>query len=283
MTDYIDGWFTTTDGLKLHYRDYNNAPAGSPTVFCMPGLTRNSRDFAEIASYLSPNYRVIATEQRGRGDSDWDPNPENYLPPTYVADMLKLIAELKLENIFALGTSLGGLMSMILQATNPGLFKGIILNDIGMELSDEGVARIKGYVGKWNNIQTWEEAIESVVVPNRVVYPDFTDAEWEWFTKKLYVEKDGIPVAAYDPAISNNMNDRTEEAAPSLWPYMDLLKSTPMLVLRGEHSDILSAEVAERMAKEHPDLKVLTVPRVGHVPLMNTELEKAEISRFLSA
>jgi hypothetical protein len=162
------------------------------------------------------------------------------------------------------------------------LFKGIILNDMGMQLSDKGINRILSYVGKWNSIETWEQAIESVKVPNTVVYPDFTDDEWDWFTRKLYVEKDGIPTAAYDPGIAKNMNERTDEAAPSLWPLMDNLKSTPMLVLRGENSDILLAEVTDRMETEHGNMEILIVPNVGHVPLMKTELEERTILNFLS-
>ncbi len=239
MNNYTDNWHKSSDGLKLYYRDYNNAGDQSPVVICMPGLTRNSRDFEEVADYLAPNYRVICFENRGRGNSDWDPNPDNYQPITYVQDVIDFLQKQKFSQVFALGTSLGGLMSILIQATAPNTFAGIILNDIGPEVDDAGLTRIKGYVGKDLPINTWEDAITAVKVVNAPIYPEFNDEDWDKFTRKLYVEKDGKPFANYDPAISVNVNKTDETStAPDLWPVFATLYQTPMLLIRGGTSDV---------------------------------------------
>lgn len=265
---YRDEYFTNRDGLKLHYRDFNRAPAGAPVVLCMPGLTRNARDFGYIADHLAPRCRLICVEQRGRGQSDYDPDPTRYSPATYVEDMFELLDALKLTSVYAIGTSLGGLMAMMMQATRPGVFKGVVINDIGPEIDPKGIERITSYVGKGTPPQNWEEAVTATKFANANVYPDFEDADWLEFTHLLYDEIEGKPVAAYDPAIRNNFTQNSDQSAPDLWPIFEAMHSIPLLVLRGEHSDILSHETLIRMAQEHPNCITVTVPKIGHVPLM---------------
>lgn len=268
MAAYTDQYFTNPDGLKQHYRDYNLASEEAPVILCMPGLTRNARDFEEIAEHLSERCRIICVEQRGRGLSDWDPEPGRYQPVTYVADMMALLDHLHIKQVIALGTSLGGIMTILIQAMHSGILMAAILNDIGPEVDPKGLARIQGYVGKGAPPQSWDEAIAQLKSGNSEVYPNFSAAEWEWFTRKLYTEKDGVPVADYDPAISQNLNANEDQAAPDLWPVFAAMSTIPVVVLRGELSDILSADTLGVMAQVHPDLISVTVPGVGHAPLL---------------
>lgn len=285
MADYTDEYFTNPDGLKQHYRDYNSAGDDAPVVLCMPGLTRNARDFEAIADHLADRCRVICVEQRGRGLSEWDPNPSRYLPVTYVSDMMALLAHLGTDKVIAIGTSLGGLMIIMIQAMHPGKLLAAVINDIGPEIDPKGIERIKSYVGKGTPPETWEAAIAAVKTANAGVYPNFTDEDWRWYTENLYDDVDGKPVVMYDPAISQNFNSEESQSSPDLWPIFRALHSIPIVVLRGGISDILSAETLDRMADEHPDLVPVTVPGIGHVPLMREgECKKAIddlVSRFL--
>lgn len=268
MAEYSEEYFTNPDGLKQYYRDYNSAPESAPTVLCMPGLTRNSKDFAGVASHMAKSCRVICVEQRGRGNSEWDPDPSRYRPDVYVADMKALLEHLGSEQVIAFGVSLGGLMTMMMGAMMPGTLIGAIINDIGPEVDPTGIARIKSYVGKGTPPTTWDEAVAAVKNSNTGVYPKFSEDDWRTFTEKLYKDEDGKPVLQYDPALSQNFNEEESQSSPDLWPIFGMLKDIPMVVLRGELSDILSNDTLLRMAMEHPDLDPVTVPDKGHVPLM---------------
>ena len=271
MANYREQYFTNPDGLQQYYRDYNQAPAGTPTVLCMPGLTRNSRDFEDIANHLAATCRVICVEQRGRGNSDWDPDPARYRLDVYVADMMALLAHLGISKVIAIGTSLGGLMTFIIAAMHPGTIVGAVINDIGPELDPKGIARIKSYVGKGTPPTSWEEAYAATKASASEVYPNFADTDWQWFTHKLYADKDGKPEILYDPAIGKTFDEDNNDTAPTpdFWPIFEALHSVPTLVLRGKLSDIISAETLEKMARLHPDLVALTVPDKGHTPLLN--------------
>lgn len=282
MADYIDGYFTNPDGLKQHYRDYNSAPAGAPVVLCMPGLTRNAKDFGYIADHLKNRCRLICVEQRGRGLSQWDPDPSRYSPVTYVDDMMTLLAHLGLREIITIGTSLGGLMTIMMNAMHPGIIKAAVINDIGPEIDPKGIDRIKSYVGIGAPPATWDEAVAAVKSANPGVYPNFTDQEWVDFTHMLYTDEGGTPVAQYDPAIRKNFDDQDDQSAPDLWPLFTLMHSVPTVVLRGGLSDILAADTLERMQAEHPDLVAVTVPDVGHVPLMREKIVQDAIDTLIA-
>lgn len=272
MADYKDRYYTSSDGLRLHYRDYDAAGTGDgvETVLCMPGLTRNARDFTEVADHLKGRYRVLVAEQRGRGLSAWDPNPANYHPGTYIGDMFTLLADAGATRVHAIGTSLGGLMTMIISSMKPGFFKSATLNDIGPVIEQTGIERIKGYVGKITPEKDWTEATQRVKAMAADVYPDFTDAEWDSFTRKIFVEKDGHPILDYDPNIALPFKNATSEAAPTdIWPAFESLKGTPLAVLRGGLSDLLSAETMEEMGRRHEGMVAVTIPNVGHTPILN--------------
>lgn len=279
---FTDEYFTNGDGLRQHYRDYNTAGPDAPVVLCMPGLTRNARDFEEIAAHMADRCRVIAVEQRGRGLSDWDPDPARYLPITYVGDMLTLIDTLGLKDVIAFGTSLGGLMTMILQALKPGVWRAAIINDIGPEIDKNGIERIKSFVGKTTAPASWEEAVATTRRLGTPMFPNFTDAQWVAMAHKLYADVDGKPVIQYDPDISKNFEGQPDQAAPDLWPVFTAMKSLPMLVLRGELSDILSAATLEKMASGHPDLTAVTIPGVGHAPMLWEQESYDAVDAFLA-
>lgn len=281
MADYSDEYFTNSDGLKQHYRHYNSAGPDAPVILCMPGLTRNAKDFTFIAAHLKDRCRMICVEQRGRGMSEWDPDPSRYAPVTYVGDMITLLKHLELDSVICLGTSLGGLMTMMMNAAHPGVVKAAIINDIGPEIDPKGIARIKSYVGIGTPPETWEEAVEAVKFANPGVYPKFSDEEWEMVTHFLYEDVDGKPVVQYDAALRQNFDADDSQSAPDLWPVFALMHHIPMVVLRGGLSDILSQTTLDRMAAEHPDLTPVVVPDVGHVPLMREPEVHAAIDKLI--
>jgi len=268
LKNYSENTFTNPDGLKQYYRDYDHAGAGAPVVLCMAGLTRNTRDFAEVADHLARTCRVIAVDQRGRGNSDWDPDPSRYRPDVYVSDMMALLGHLNVPKVIAFGTSLGGIMTFMIAAMHPGTLKGALINDIGPEIDPAGITRIKSYVGKGTPPATWADAVALVKSASFASFPKFSEDEWLWFTRKLFTDKDGKPVAQYDPAISKNFDANDDQSSPDLWPVFDLSAGIPMVVTRGIHSDILSAETLSKMAARHPDLTAVTVADRGHTPLL---------------
>lgn len=281
--EFHDLWYTSVDGLKLYARDYQNSDA-KLTVLCMPGLTRNSADFEHVCVYLAPEYRVVAAEQRGRGQSEYDPNPDNYHPVTYAADMFRLIETAELDNVVLLGTSLGGLMAMAMNAARPGAFKGFILNDIGPEVDEAGLERIKGYVGKTGPVATWEEAAAQARELNQAAFPDYGQTQWNQMARRMFHEDvDGVPVLSYDPAIARPIDaDDSSAVPPDLWAALQLLDGTPTLLIRGELSDILAEETFDRMGKVLPGATSVVVPRVGHAPMLDEPVAREAITQFLS-
>ena len=287
MAEYRDVYYTSTDGLRLFARDYpcrNNEIAEPDTVLCMHGLTRNSADFAGLADHLSENYRIISVDNRGRGLSDYDRNIANYTPLTYVQDMFTLLGQLGIDRVILCGTSMGGLMSFMMAAMQPERVKGIIVNDIGPEVDPAGLERIKGYVGRSGPVGNWNEAIAQAREINEVAFPDFTEQEWEDFTRGIYRDENGVPVLAYDPAISRPLSDDESSAVPTdLWIVFDAITAIPMLVIRGESSDILPTTCVDIMRERKPDIQFVEVPNRGHAPTLNEHTARSAIDRFLDS
>jgi pimeloyl-ACP methyl ester carboxylesterase len=250
----------------------------------MHGLTRNSADFAWIAAHLAQTRRVISVDQRGRGRSDYDPVIANYTPVTYVGDMFRLLDELGLARVVIIGTSMGGLMSMLMATMQPARIAGVVINDIGPEIDPAGLARIKGYVGTGHEIRSWEDAVAHTRTINETAFPNYSDEQWLAFTRGLYQEVDGIPQLAYDPAIAQPMLDDDSDAVPpDLWPLFQNMAGIPMLVVRGELSDILARDCVERMRELAPGLKLAEIPDRGHAPMLDEPLAVAAIDAFLTA
>lgn len=284
MADYRDIYYQSRDGLTLYARDYYHASPRA-TLLCMHGLTRNSADFAGIAEHLAPDYRLIVVDQRGRGLSEWDPDADNYQPAVYVQDMFQLLDELGLEKVVLLGTSMGGLMSMIMASLRGERFLGVILNDIGPVIDPAGLARIKGYVGKSGPVRSWAEAVAQTREINGKEFPDYDEDDWLRFTRALYRENaQGVPVLAYDPAIAQPMAENEEAAVPpNLWPAFAALAELPCLVIRGALSDILAPGCVAEMRSRKPDLVVAEIPDRGHAPTLEEPACIAAIDDFLGS
>jgi len=283
MADFEDFWMTAQDGVRLHARDYRN-DAAPFTVLCLHGLSRNAADFEDLAAVLAPRYRMVVMEQRGRGESGWDPVPGNYHLGTYVRDTTDLLNALDLDDVAVIGTSMGGLMGMAMGSAAPGRFRGLVLNDIGPVVEAAGLARIQGYVGRGGPVDSWADAVAAVRAISEVAFPDLGDAEWDAFARRLYRERgDGRLELAYDPAIAEPMNADTEAAVPpEVWSLFDGLSSLRLLVIRGALSDILSAATVQEMARRHPRLRHVGVPQRGHAPLLSEPAALDAIETFLS-
>jgi pimeloyl-ACP methyl ester carboxylesterase len=270
------------DGLELFVREYlPDAPAAGPPVLCVPGLTRNHRDFEALATDLARTHRVLTPDLRGRGNSGWDPNPANYQPLVYVGDLVMLLAALGAIKVFWIGTSLGGLLGMMTAAMRPGLLVGAVLNDIGPEIDPAGAARIASYVGQLPPVRSWADAVAQAKQIHGPSLPDFTDADWLRFARCTYRDgADGVPVPDMDPRIGDAV--RTSPAPlPDLWPLFRALATVPTLVIRGALSDILSTATLERMQREKPDLETLVLPGRGHAPTLDEPEARAAIRRLL--
>lgn len=278
---YEDIQYPSADGrLQLYARDYSHR--GVEAVLCLHGLTRNSADFAGLAGHLSAHFRVIAADQRGRGRSEWDTDKTQYNLGVYVADMFALLDHLELEKVSLIGTSMGGLMSMLMAVTAPERFSRIVLNDVGPELATAGLERIRSYVGKGEPVTDWAGAAEASRLVNADAFPDYGLEDWLAFARRTFHEVDGRPVPAYDPAIAEGMAPQSEAVVPAdLWPVWEKLSGIPILAIRGGLSDLLSAETLERMEASHPRLKTLTLARRGHAPMLDEPEAVAAIDAFL--
>jgi len=278
-----DRYYTSADGLRLYYRDY--ASAGSPRlpVLCLPGLTRNSRDFETVAPRIARTRRVLCADLRGRGRSQHDPKWQNYHPGTYLADLAQLLADAGAERVVLLGTSLGGILSMLISATQPKVVAGVVLNDVGPEVAPEGLQRIAAYVGRHTPVTSWADAAEQARATYGLALPGLGDDEWLAFARRSYTEVDGVPRLDMDPMIGEAVRAAPAAAAPDLWPLFAALKPVPTLAIRGEISDVLSVPTFDRMAAEKPDLECLTVPGRGHPPMLDEPECVAAIDRFLAS
>lgn len=268
MTICREGYAVNRDGLRLHYHDHETSAANAPTLICIPGLTRNLRDFESLAHLLSGRARVITLSLRGRGKSDPDPQSDRYIPTTYVGDVFDLMDHLHLHSAHFIGTSLGGIVTMLSAMAEPERVQSAVLNDIGPKIEDLGIERIQGYVGNLMHAKDWDSAIAKTKLLTSHVFPDFEYRDWDAFARQIYTEKEGQWVLDYDPAIADPFKAAPEHAAPDLWPVFGALDGKPVLAVRGGLSDLLSAETLDKMVEEHSDLTPVTVNRVGHAPLL---------------
>ena len=275
--------YRSGDGrLDLHAREY---PGAGPALLLMHGLTRNAADFEGLAAHLKGRYRLIVPDQRGRGLSDYDPDAANYRPDVYVADMWALLDSLQIDRAGLIGTSLGGLMAMIMGAAKPDRVSAIVLNDVGTELMEEGIERIRSYTGQTNEMGDWGEAANRCKAINAAALPDLTHPDWLAFARRVCIEgPDGNVVFAYDPAISEGLDEDQPSAVPAdLWPVWDMIDTMPALVLRGEISDLLSpATVAEMRRRHSGSFESVVVPKRGHAPLLDEPVALKAIDAFVS-
>jgi pimeloyl-ACP methyl ester carboxylesterase len=276
-----DRYWTSNDGLRLHYRDY----AGSrdwPPLICLHGLTRNAGDFGDLALRFAGQRRVIVPDFRGRGLSDYDPFPARYAPPTYASDILQLMDLLGIERAVFIGTSLGGLVTMAIAAFTQERIAGTVLNDVGPKLEESGLERIRSYVGSPALFHSWSTAAHYIARGNRVMHPRYDEHDWLKMAHRVCRRAGAEIVFDYDMAIADNVLAAAAAPTADAWPYFRALAHAPLLVLRGELSDLLSDETAVRMAAEHPEAELVRVQGVGHAPDLDEPEAVAAIERLLA-
>jgi pimeloyl-ACP methyl ester carboxylesterase len=260
------------DGLRLHVREYGRPAASALPVVCLPGLTRTTQDFAELAPALAesaPPRRVIAIDSRGRGQSDYDPDPRRYNVAVELADVVAVLNALEIQKAVFIGSSRGGILTMLLAAANPAAIAGAVLHDIGPVIEPEGLARIKGYVGKLPRPRSLSEGAELLRGLFAAQFPKLTQAQWLAAAGRAWKIDDGALVPTYDAQIATTITDFDDSRPPSpIWNEFDALAQVPVLVIRGANSDILSVATVNAMREHHPGLDYIEVPDQGHVPLL---------------
>ena len=285
-TLYSERRWTSSDGLSLFARDYPGAdgPAKLPAI-AIHGLTRNSADFDAIAPLIARGgRRVLALDVRGRGQSDRATDPMTYQPPVYAKDVLGLLEAAGIERAVFLGTSMGGLITMAITALKSRVVAAAILNDIGPQVSPEGLARIAAYSGQPVDTPTWAAAAAYAKRINEIALPHYTDADWDAFARRTFRDgTEGSPVLNYDPDIAVPIRAAGAKAlAPNLWPYFrKLARKRPTLLIRGGTSDLLGAEIVAKMQKAAPDMRYAEIPDIGHAPMLDEPESKAAIFEFL--
>ena len=281
--DYQVRSWTSRDGLRLHFRDYPGS-ATRPPILCLPGLTRNARDFEALAERLSGlGWRVLCLDLRGRGDSDYAKDPMTYHPGQYVEDIEALLGAEGIERFVAIGTSLGGLLTMLLALVGSERIVGAVLNDIGPVVEADGLERIRDYVGQGRSFETWMHAARALEEAQGDIFPDFTITDWLRMAKRTMALGSGGRIAFdYDMKIAEPLDAAPQGPDPDLWPAFDALAGRPLLLLRGAHSDILAEATAHAMAARNPQLELVTVPRVGHAPTLDEPIAVTAIERLLA-
>lgn len=284
---WVDRTWESPDGLTLHFRDYPADPstghANRPPLLCMHGLTRNARDFAPMAQRLAGEWRLIVPEMRGRGESEYAKDYMTYNPLTYVADVEALLAQEGISRFVAIGTSLGGLMTMLLAAKDQSRLAGAVLNDIGPDIDPAGIERIRQYVGQGRSYPSWMHAARALQEMHSTAHPKFGVEQWLEMAKRgMVLQPNGRIGLDYDMNIAEPFQQDDGAAPPDLWPAYDALRNVPMLILRGELSDLLTPETLAEMKRRNPQADVVTVPDVGHAPLLDEPDSSAAMDRFLA-
>ena len=262
------------------FRDYAG-DGGKPPLLCLPGLTRNMRDFLEFAERHAPEFRVILVEFRGRARSDYDPEPARYNAMTYAGDVVELLQHLEVPRAIFVGTSLGGLVTMVVAATAPQLIAATILNDMGPDVDPQGIGRILTYVGKDRRFKDWDEAGSAISGAYGGAFDRYTHDDWVKMAKRNCREENGEIRFDYDMAIAEPFKDAGDKPQPDLWPLFAAVAQKPLLVIRGAKSDLLTADTAARMQAAAPGMKLIIVEGVGHAPELNEPEAVGAIDVFL--
>lgn len=278
-------YFTSRDGLRLYGRRYPGAGnTDARPVLCLPGLTRNCRDFHDLAVTLSrqpgTGRAVYTIDYRGRGFSEFDPDWRNYTVSTEMLDVLDFMTLVGIDRAAIIGTSRGGLIAMLMAAVQPCTIGAVVLNDIGPVIEHDGLVRIGGYVGRVPLPISWADAARMLRDLNHRHFPDVRDSQWEEVAHQWYNERNGRPAPGYDAKLGKALST-LYQPVPHLWPQFEALKNVPILVVRGENSDLLSAETVDEMRRRHPALATITVANQGHAPLLKDGPTIEAIRHFL--
>lgn len=282
---HTDGWYWSGDGLRLHYREWAGAPhvpADRPALLCIPGLTRTAADFDGLAQHLAGQWRIIAVDLRGRGESAWPRDSLTYVPLTYLLDLGRLIEAAALTRFVAIGNSVGGLLAMQLTTGHRPAMAGAILGDIGPILEAQGFARLRANVGRAASWPTWVHAARDLQARNTTVHPDWTLTDWLAFAHRLCrLSNNGRIVFDYDPRIAEPFRLPGADAGVNFWAAFRSLTGLPVLSLRGALSDVFSAETQAQMVQRMPGLITAEVPGVGHAPTLTEPAATAAIDTLL--
>ncbi len=281
MTGFVERHYTAQDGLRLYYRDYACPQSTRLPILCLPGLARNSKDFATLAEHLSSGRRVICPDLRGRGQSAYDPQWQHYTGTTYISDLMHLLTVTNCHRVVIIGTSMGGLMAMALSVFMPSSIAAVILNDVGPEVPDGATNRILDAIGKPPTHKDWPAAAAYL----KELWPHLAhnhENAWLDLAKDTYKEcDDGLIRSDWDPDIVRPLVEKTDDV-PDLWLLYRALSKTPILALRAELSDVLTPDIFERMKQEIPALLQAIVPATGHCPTLNEPASRAAIDAFLA-
>ena len=281
MSEFSDRFWSSRDGLKLHYRDYPGREDRVP-VLCLPGLTRNARDFEGVAERLAGEWRVLCPDMRGRGDSAYAKDSATYNPMQYVDDIALLLEDQGIARFAVIGTSLGGLMTMVMGMIMPQRIAGAVLNDIGPVVEPAGLARIKDYVGQGRSFPTWMHAARALEEIQGPAYPDYQIGDWLRVAKRLMTLGSNTRIVFdYDMKIAEPLANMDPDNQADLWPGIEGLAAKPVLIVRGALSDILSQNTLDEMQKRLPQAEVVTIARVGHAPTLDEPEAAAAIERLL--
>ncbi len=283
-----DFYAHTHENLKLHGKVYAADDIGDapPEIICLHGLTRSEKDFRELAAWLATQKingqkpRVHCLTFRGRARSEYDPVYLNYQPPVYVQDVAGVMEQLDLSSAHFIGTSLGGIVSMLLACLQPNLVQSITLNDIGPELAPEGLARIAAYVGTGEPVSTWDEAAQQIRDINEIAFPNEDEAFWHNFARNTFCEKDGKISLDYDDGIAKAIRE-TASTSADLWPVYKAITS-PILSIRGALSDLFTEEIQNKMSDHKGPFTAVTLPNRGHAPTLDEPDARMAIADFLS-
>lgn len=283
-----DIYYASFDDLKLYVRHYPAADQTLRPVICLPGLTRNGRDFQVLAAYLSRHperpRNVYCFDYRGRGRSQYDRTWRNYTPFIELHDILDFLTVRGLHKVGIVGTSRGGIIAMLMAAVRPTAMGPVVLNDIGPVIETRGLARIIGYVGRMPVPKTWPDAVMLLREMNERAFPEFSDAQWEEIARDVFDERKGRPARAYDRRLARALGKiDLSRPVPDLWPQFIALGHVPVFALRGANSDVLSAETLEAMIERHPNLRAMTVPDQGHAPVLKEPETVEAIGAFVAA
>ena len=265
---------TAPDGLRLHVRCYGPRLAPSLPVVCLPGLTRTAADFDDLASALASNpeapRRVVAIDYRGRGLSDYDRDPGNYALATELADLCAVLTALDVPPAVFIGTSRGGILTMLLASAQPTAIVGVVLNDIGPVIEPTGLARIKSYVGKLPQPKSFEEGAEIFRRLFGQHFTRLTDQEWLGYSRRSFKVEQRRLVPTYDVHLARTMEGiNFDQPLPAMWPQFDSLGRVPLTVLRGQNSDLLSEATVAAMRMRRTAMETITVPDQGHAPILS--------------
>ena len=276
------------DGLRLHVRAYGTRTNDALPVVCLPGLARTTADFDALAAALSSDRAhprpVLTLDSRGRGKSDYDRKLANYNLQVELADVLSVLTALGIGQAAFVGTSRGGILTMLLAVARPAAIAGCVLNDIGPVIDLEGLVRIKSYVGKLPQLPSFPVAADALRRRFANQFPKWNDDDWLAFARATFKEAGGRLVPDYDPKLATILEAiGPAQPLPTLWEEFDALGRVPVMVIRGANSDILSQATVEVMRKRRRALEVVEVPDEGHAPRLAGSLTIGRIAAFIAS